>query len=196
MKPPRARRPSGCPVPYDRGRFGAFLSSVARDTSPSPNSSPLPTPPHLLEVQQPAGGGQSASMRSGRQAKPRILAGKNWPLAFWVLQECVAAIRPEPARRRCRAAHAFGPENRPRPAPPALFSQRSHMRPKRAGFGWEGEGSDRGARAARKLRFRSVGAAIGRSTHCQHRTGGGGACGPRWEGRSWERRNRTREIPR
>ena len=101
MKPPRARRPSGCPVPYDRGRFGAFLSSVARDTSPSPNSSPLPTPPHLLEVQQPAGGGRAP--RCGPAGRPSL---EYWPekTGPWLFGCCRNALLLYGPNRRAAVA--------------------------------------------------------------------------------------------
>ena len=140
-------------MPYDRGRFGAFLSSVAHDAHPpTPPPPPPPSPPPPPPRRAAAGGGggeQSASMRSGRQARPRILAGKNWPLAFWVLQECVAAIRPEPARRRCRAAHAFGPENRPRPALRPFFRRGATCARNARGF-WMGGRGERSRRPGRQ----------------------------------------------
>ena len=201
MKPPPPGRAGQAVVLCHTIGAGSGHSSQVLLVTPLPplphSSPPTPLPPHLLEVRQSAGGGRAERLDAVRPAGQASNTGRK-KLALGFLgaagMRCCYTARTSapPLPRRPR----FWPRKPAKAGPPALFSTRSHMRPKRARVL---DGRAGGAIAApgppEKSRFRSVGAAIGRSTHCQHRTEGGGACGPRPEGRSWERRNRTREIP-
>lgn len=148
MKPPRARRPSGCPVPYDRGRFGAFLSSVARDTSPSPNSSPLPTPPHLLEVQQPAGGVERLdAVRPAGQAsntgRKKLALGFLGAAGMRCCYTARTGAPPLPSRPR------FWPRKPAEASPSGPFFAAEPYAPETRWF-WMGRGGERSRRPGRQ----------------------------------------------